>query len=976
MPDLESLSIQISANAQSATSGLTSLITTLGKLKEATGDPARGLNKVGKALSGLGDVLNNLNASTLANLESLVTGLGSLKELSGLKMSSTLSKHLNGIIESLDKMSDEQIARVEKLGNALQAVAQTSSAGLSEVSNSLQQINANNNALMHFGSSNTPSTFSRVYAGFKNVANGLRVFKQFFNFGLEALKVSNQYIEDLNLYSVSMGEYAAEGKKFADTVGELMGIDPGQFMRFQGTFMTIARGLGVASDRAAIMSQNITQLGYDLSSLYNVGFEEAMQRLQSGLTGQIKGMRQFGYDLSDVALNEAALALGINKTTDAMNQAEKAELRYYVMMTNVTWAQNDMARTLNAPSNQLRLFKAQITQVVRAIGNLFIPILNAVLPILTAIASVLKTIINTIGSLFGFQLPDVDYSTVNYYDDVADSTGDMADNLGGAAANAKKMKDYLLSIDELNVLNPDTGVAGGGSGGSGKAGAGVGGSGLDFDLPTYDFFNGLVSSKASKITEKLKEWLGLSEGIASWSELWSSNLGGVLEILEGIAGGFIGSKIGKIFGNPMIGLTLGVGLTGIIDAFRHGPTMTNQLMAMIGSTLFGTSVGWKVAAASGSAIGAFVAPIAVIALLEMSYEMNNPESPEAQMRRAAGMADLDMFEKTYNIAGNTMQYINKETGEIKLFANADEAVGNINAGFEILRTSIKNAKGDVRDFLAEYRGSGRSIDDTKNMFIEGNQAWIDHMNSGFDSIRGGLLTLWGSFKDNVQSNGIVTWWKTNIIDKLSGVFGRLSSTVSSTFSGVTQNIVNSMTDGWNAFITGLGRVVNAIISGLSTVMSATWNSWKSLYRGLGFSDEQIAQMGNGTLTAWDYSQYLINKWSAPSSAIVKPGAPVRDPIYQTRASGGFVGSGQMFLARENGIPEMVGRIGNQTAVANNDQIVDAISAGVYAAMTSAMGEGTGNGGDIVITLDGEVLYKSNQRVARNKGYNLGMGVFA
>ena len=50
----------------------------------------------------------------------------------------------------------------------------------------------------------------------------------------------------------------------------------------------------------------------------------------------------------------------------------------------------------------------------------------------------------------------------------------------------------------------------------------------------------------------------------------------------------------------------------------------------------------------------------------------------------------------------------------------------------------------------------------------------------------------------------------------------------------------------------------------------------------------------------------------------------------TYAEGGFPPSGQLFVSRENG-PEFVGAIGNQTAVANNDQIVEGISSGVYAA---------------------------------------------
>ena len=65
---------------------------------------------------------------------------------------------------------------------------------------------------------------------------------------------------------------------------------------------------------------------------------------------------------------------------------------------------------------------------------------------------------------------------------------------------------------------------------------------------------------------------------------------------------------------------------------------------------------------------------------------------------------------------------------------------------------------------------------------------------------------------------------------------------------------------------------------------------------------------------------------------VKGGGGNMTMTLQAKAQGGYVDSGQLFLARESG-PEYVGAIGNQTAVANNDQIVEGISAGVSAAVS-------------------------------------------
>lgn len=86
------------------------------------------------------------------------------------------------------------------------------------------------------------------------------------------------------------------------------------------------------------------------------------------------------------------------------------------------------------------------------------------------------------------------------------------------------------------------------------------------------------------------------------------------------------------------------------------------------------------------------------------------------------------------------------------------------------------------------------------------------------------------------------------------------------------------------------------------------------------------------------------------------------------AGGGYPTTGQMFVARENG-PELVGNIGGRTAVANNQQIVSAVSSGVASATERVMARYMNNndhgGAEVPIYLDGEqigtILEKSNRR---------------
>lgn len=92
------------------------------------------------------------------------------------------------------------------------------------------------------------------------------------------------------------------------------------------------------------------------------------------------------------------------------------------------------------------------------------------------------------------------------------------------------------------------------------------------------------------------------------------------------------------------------------------------------------------------------------------------------------------------------------------------------------------------------------------------------------------------------------------------------------------------------------------------------------------------------------------------------------------ADGGFVGSGQMFIAREAG-PEMVGSIGGRTAVANNDQIVQAVSLGVYNAVVDAMGKTSGGSQPITVQIDGREVFTAVRNQNNNFKRRTGASAF-
>ena len=299
------------------------------------------------------------------------------------------------------------------------------------------------------------------------------------------IKKSNDYVENMNLFTVSMGRFADEAVDYANTVSDVMGIDPSTWVRNQGVFMTLASGFGVVEERAYTMSKNLTQLGYDLSSFFNIEYTDAMTKLQAGLSGELEPLRRLGYDLSKARLEAVALELGITKSYNAMTQAEKAQLRYYAIMTQVTQAQGDMARTLEQPANQIRVLRAQFEQCSRAIGNIFIPALNAILPYAIAVTKVVREMAEYLAGLAGFTMPEVEWDA---------GISGITDSAEEAEEATKKLKKSLLGFDELNVLQKDT-----------YKDSGVSADEFSFELPEYDFIGDAVSSKVDEIAAKIRE---------------------------------------------------------------------------------------------------------------------------------------------------------------------------------------------------------------------------------------------------------------------------------------------------------------------------------------------------------------------------------------------------------------------------------------------------------------------------------------
>lgn len=1048
--EIQGLEFQIVNDSTQAVAGLQNLINTLNRLKTATNGGATGLSKTAQGIRELSNSLKGLNSGDASQkITRLTNALTALSQVGNVKISSSIANQLTAINTALAGLKWTDGDKLTSLANGLRPLSELGKANMTTFINQLsklpkviedleaadidkftQQMTALAAAMKPFademqkvsnGFSAFPSkiqklitstekynasarkattTTGKFTSGLKalNVAAVAITFRKIGHFIAQAVTESNKYQEDLNLFTVALGQYAAEAQNYAEKVSDVMGIDPAQWLRNQGVFNTLLTGFGDTAERAQLMSQNLTQLGYDISSFFNISIEDAMQKLQSGISGELEPLRRLGYDLSQARLEQTALNLGIKESVANMTQAEKAELRYYAIMTQVTTAQGDMARTLEAPANQLRILQAQLTQAARAIGNIFIPALNAILPYAIAVVQVIREIANALANLAEFKLTDVDYSGVN---SAAVGAGSLADNLDDAAGAAKKLKQYTAGFDELNVFAPNTGSG---------SGAGAGGAGgFDFDLPTYDFLGDAVQTRIGEIQKMIEDTLaeittivsgfmlavgailvvtgvniplgvglmaagavGLAATVGlNWTAM-SSELASTLALITGVVGGFL-LALGAIMAFSGANLPLGIALmalggaslvsAAVINWHNSDRHLTDALTTLTG-VLAGASLAvGAMLAFTGVATGLGIALMAVGAVTLVSAAALNWNSiPDAL---ASPLSRVGLLVSGATLAlGAILAFSGCMPLGITLMAiGATSLVSVMALNWNGLSDEIQNVIAIITTVVSvAFLAIGAAL-----AFSGANiPLGLALLAAGAVTMGTAIMPNWNDLSDNVQQKiSMITTvvggalLAVGAILALSGValplgLGLMAAGALSLGAVATLNwdfVVNSIKKVVSV-ITGIlsgalivlgvllclsGAGVGLGLAVLAAGLSLSYAAWtlddNPITRFVRQMANSIIGLVNGVIDAInDMFHIQFNGLSVMGITLI-PAFDIRlvdIPHIPFFEDGGFPNEGQLFIAREAGA-EMVGAMGRRTAVANNDQIVEGISAGVSVA---------------------------------------------
>lgn len=635
---LDKLSSSISAlkQASAGISGLdkvTNFLNGISSVKTTAG--VKSVNSVVNAIKKIPNAVSALNGVDFYSMSGSITQLTnalaplSILDISGLKSLGSAFKAIGTVPDLTDKLKaadlDSFASSCQKISTALTPLASQ----LDKVGNAFAKLppqlskvvtQANRVTAANERQKKSYMSLSNQLNGFMRSAAKLVSLKAIATYLGNAAEKFNSYYEAANLFGVSMKGLTGEASTFINKMETLLGIDPTEAMNNMATIQGLTTSFGMASDKAYVLSKNLTQLGYDLASLKNIPVAESFTKIQAAISGELEPIRRLGVDISNARLQQELLNLGYSQSVSTLSQADKAVLRYIAIMKQTTDAQGDFARTLSSPANMIRVLKAQLSGLARDIGSLLYPALKSILPPLIAAVELIREFVQWVAKLMGVKVEFPDFSGAS---DAVGGVTDAMDNTTKATGKAAKaFKNYIMGFDELNVIQKDNGSSGGSGSGAGAAGNILG----DVDLSGYDMFkqyNEEFAKQIDAIKQKIKAMLPLMATVATALAAWKlTNL--ITDIVDATHKMNALKSIVLGLGVFTVGIVLEI--TGIKDAIENGVNGKNfaeiVLGALIGTTGaailgkgiaqfivtgFGdTAVGAAIKAAGGSTAGAII----------------------------------------------------------------------------------------------------------------------------------------------------------------------------------------------------------------------------------------------------------------------------------------------------------------------------------------------------------------------------------
>lgn len=924
----------------------------------------------------------NFDATNLANLVTSISKLGSVASGRAVGNIPLLAKNLKGLFTTLSTAPNvseniirmtEALANLAKTGSSSGRAAQSLEKGLNSYSSSANRATKSTWSLA--------AAFGKFYASYFMVVRGIKSlwssiqgtteYIEAFNYYTVAFnKVGTEWKKDFEKfgydnaesYSKSFGERVntllgkmsglnvdVEGGLLTESGTKNLGMNLQEITQYASQLASITNSLGQTGEVTTAISKSMTMLAGDISSLFNVDFESVATNLQSGLIGQSRALYKYGIDITNATLSTYAYKYGIEKAVSEMSQAEKQQLRLLAILdqSKVSWG--DLANTINSPSNMIRQFTNNVKEAGMVLGQLFIPVLQKVLPIINGVVIAIKRLLVSIAGIMGIK---VDFDSfgqgISGYNDNLDDTADALDKV---ANSAKKAKNYTLGIDELNVQPQTTDSS------SKTSGAG---GGIDLTKEILDAtaeYEKVWQEAFDKMQNTAQAWADRIEKIIEpvkklFSDLFKGDFFAAGQDVSGIVTGifdWVSSGIEKVDWNG-IGTKIGEFLNGIewgsiIDSvgnfvetcinaaidlwkgsFDAAPIETTILTAIgllkftgVGDIIWGKISDKLSATVLSKSIG--IVPTIAIAAVTWLIGFDVGKS----LGKALFPDDAEYYDNfTWFGDGGFFDTI-ANTDFSTLVKSWEDMYNDIsdNDLYRILTGTFLFPKhSTIDDFVDKVKEVPNAFDSIKNVvsdwFTNNVEPWTtkEKWSELGENIKTSLSGKWTEFTSWWSGTGIPEWWNNNVTPWFT----------KEKWQGFGENIKSSLSNKWNSFTswwnnTGFKKWWNNVTSYFTT---EKWN-WSGIKDGL-------TNAWNNAISAikqiWNnFANWLNDKLNFSWNPVVVmgkelvPGGSINLGKIPTFETGGYVPSRYtMFMAGENGIPEIAGTVGGKTAVAGGAEI--------------------------------------------------------
>ena len=680
--------------------------------------------------------LSILDASNLKALGSAFNAIGKVPDLTD-KLKAT---DLDSFASSCQKISTALTplaSQLDKVGNAFAKLPPQ----LSKVVTQANRVTAANEKQRK-----SYLSLSHQMNGFMRNMAKLVSLKAIADYLGNAVAKFNDFYEATDLFHNAMGNLSGEADTLISKMQGLLGVDPTKAMTYMATIQSLGTSFGLASDKAYVLSKNLTQLAYDEGSYWNKDVAETFTAMSSAISGEIEPIRRLGIDLTQARLQQELLALGFNKQVSSLSQADKAVLRYIAIMKQTANVQGNLAQTIQSPANQIKILKAQLDMLAKSVGSLLYPALKSILPPLIAAVQLIREFVEWVAKLMGVKVVFTDFTKS------ADSVGGIGDAMDDTADSTKKaakaLKDYTMGFDELNIIDPTQGSSGSG------AGAGAAGNILgDVDLSGYDMFKNYVGTSIDEIKEKVKKLLPIIAGVAAGFAAWKiadflfsqlNNVHGLAYKLGQVVGelrkklGLVNPELAVIAGTVALIVWRFVDLYQNSEKFRIGLQRIKDLIEL---AALGFSQGWNISLTEGKlgqSIEHLKESIKILAqqildLLPDEWKESASNAFET-IRQVVKKLDLDLGDLALTLIG------------IGLIISGHPVAGLAVIGFEAVSVAIrglgseseKESFGLKSDWYSAFQQLGIDAGNMASFFVDGFAQIVDSISDFIRWIKDGI----------------------------------------------------------------------------------------------------------------------------------------------------------------------------------------------------------------------------------------------